>query len=241
MPVQSSAGSVQRTSRSMLPRRRMVRKPSCSGRQRTRGRRLGGAPACGMSNGRSRAAITRRQLQSAASERATSRCLASVPCPRPIARMRCITTVSSSIAADQQERCGERRRAVVDRVVVERNAAAADAERHQDGRQRAADEADADADADGRDHEVQDAERQHQQEVEHRGPGAAVDEHLLDALEDRHALGRIERTARHALSEQPLDQAAFGECEHAREADEQQEERDADDQEDAGPRTSRGP
>ena len=31
---------------------------------------------------------------------------------------------------------------------------------------------------------------------------------------------------------EPLDQASFGKCQHARETDEQQEERDADDQED---------
>ena len=60
-----------------------------------RGRRLGGRPALRQEQ-RQEQGGNHAPVASPASERATSRFLARVPWPRPIARMRCRTTVRSS-------------------------------------------------------------------------------------------------------------------------------------------------
>ena len=97
MPVHWSSGSRQRNSASMLPRSRTVRKPALSGRQRFTTVAGGGTAACCPSSSRTRAAgVMNRAWRQAESARATSRCFASVPWPRPMPRTRCMTTVSSS-------------------------------------------------------------------------------------------------------------------------------------------------
>ena len=76
-------------------------------------------------------------------------------------------------------------------------------------------------------HEIDDAERQHQQQIEHRRPGAHVGQRFLDARPGYHssAADRWRQAARHAHAEQRFDDAPFDMAEHAHRADEQQRER----------------
>ncbi len=81
-----------------------------------------------------------------------------------------------------------------------------------------------------RDGEVDDAQRQHQQEVQQRQPGAAIGEHVADALQPGAAAVGVLRPARHALTQQRFHQPPFQQRQPAHRTEEQHGQRYAYDQ-----------
>ena len=78
--------------------------------------------------------------------------------------------------------------------------------------------------------EVQHAQRMHQQQVQHRRPGAAVGEQFLQARRPRLVALRVQRTTRHAFTQQHLHHAPLHQRQQAHRHQEQQQQRNADDQ-----------
>ena len=77
--------------------------------------------------------------------------------------------------------------------------------------------------------EVEHPQRQHQHEVQQRAPHARIREQFADAREQRPVAVFVARAPRHAFAEHGLDQATLDQRQDPHRAEEQDQQRDADD------------